>query len=115
MKILVTLSLFFALTLPVSGEDLVDWPFDQSGDVAALTTNQVINEGLPILLAIHYADDHSWAFTCGTTNKSSDVMLVSMHQIVSRDPSLYSIADLPPGWSATRESVDSEWVRVKDE
>jgi len=30
------------------------------------------------------------------------------------DPTLRSIADLPPGWSATRTHVGDEWVRQPD-
>ncbi|BCV64286.1 hypothetical protein TUM17386_39570 [Shewanella algae] len=93
----------------------MDWPFDQAQNVAAITTRQVIRGSFPILMAVHYEDDDSWAFTCGTTNESQDLMLVGMGEIVKRDPSLYSIADLPPGWFATRESVGAEWTRYRDD
>ena len=91
------------------------WEFDQERNVAAITTRQVVHDDLPILNVAHYEDDHSWAFTCGTTGKSEDLMVVGMGQIVDMDPTLHSIADLPPGWSAYRESVNGEWNRVKDE
>ncbi|GAA6184918.1 hypothetical protein NBRC116595_21660 [Aliiglaciecola sp. NS0011-25] len=93
----------------------MNWPFDQAENVAAITTKQVVEASFPILMVVHYEDDDSWAFTCGTTNKSEDLMIVGMGEIVSLDSTLHSIADLPPGWSAVRESVNSEWVRTKDE
>ena len=93
----------------------MDWNFDQSRDVAALPTRQVITDKLPILIVTHYEEDCSWAFTCGTTNRSEDAMLVSMGKIVDRDPSLRDIADLPPGWSAYRDSADAQWIKRKDE
>ena len=49
-----------------------DWPFDQAPNVAAITSRQVLEDGLPILRVIHYSDDHSWAFTCGTTSETEE-------------------------------------------
>jgi hypothetical protein len=98
-----------------NNQDNMDWKFDQARNVATVTTNKVMLEKHPILMAVHYEEDDSWAFTCGTTNKSEDLMLVGMGEVVDLDPTLGSIADLPPGWSAERKSVDSSWVRSKDE
>ena len=89
------------------------WEFDQERNVAAITTRQVLNDGFPVLRVVHYEDDHSWAFTCGTTNKSEDLKIVGMGQIVDMDPTLHSIANLAPGWSAYRESTDAQWIRGK--
>jgi hypothetical protein len=80
-----------------------DWTFDQAKNVAAITTRQALREGLPILCVVHYGDDHSWSFTCGTTNDPSDALVVSMECIVEHDPTLIDIANLPPGWGAYRE------------
>ena len=74
----------------------IDWPFDQGENVAALTTRQVLRHGQPILRVIHYSDDHSWAFTCGTTSDPNDALIISMKRIVEHDPTLLSIADLLP-------------------
>lgn len=46
-----------------------DWSFYQKKNVEAITTCQVLDEGFDILRVVHYSDDHSWAFTCGTTNR----------------------------------------------
>ena len=89
------------------------WNFDQDKNVAALITKQVVEQGLPILQVIHYSDDHSWAFTCGTTSNPSDTLVVSMEQAVSFDVSLYEIATMPPGCIASRNSVEEGWVCEK--
>lgn len=86
------------------------WSFDQDKNVAALITKQVVEQGLPILQVIHYSDDHSWAFMCGTTSNASDTLVVSMEQAVSFDASLYEIATMPPGCIASRNSVEEVWV-----
>jgi len=92
-----------------------DWPFDQPSNVAALTTKQVIEEGYPIRQVIHYGDDHSWAFMCGTTENKEDFRLVHMGEILRLDNSLPSIADLPPGWSAWRDDKDSSWEKSQED
>ncbi|EPM7950062.1 hypothetical protein ACTQ8R_003508 [Vibrio parahaemolyticus] len=89
------------------------WNFDQDKNVAALITKQVVEQGLPILQVIHYSDDHSWAFMCGTTSNPSDTLVVSMEQAVSFDVSLYEIATMPPGCIASRNSVEEGWVCEK--
>ncbi|ODC02011.1 hypothetical protein A3197_21625 [Candidatus Thiodiazotropha endoloripes] len=97
------------------GAEEMDWPFDQEKNVATVTTKQVMEENYPVLMVVHYEDDHSWAFTCGTTNKSEDLMLVSMEEATINDPSLREIADLPPGWLAVRTEVGGAWERSKSE
>ena len=91
-----------------------NWLFDQEPDVAAITTRQVIEGGLPILHVVHYSDDHSWAFTCGTTDKTQDGRVVSMKEILNIDPTLAEVADLFPGWGAVRNHVGDKWKRFED-
>ena len=93
----------------------IDWPFDQAPNVAAITTVQVLKNKLPILKVTHYSDDHSWAFTCGTTNATEDGRVIGMRQVLLLDPTLRTIADLPPGWTAWRERVGDEWNRAPND
>ncbi len=90
-----------------------DWPFDQEPNVAAVTTRQVIDHGLPVLQVTHYDDDDSWAFVCGTTEKADDVRVIGMGEALNLDPTLRTIADLPSGWTAWREMVGGSWQRMK--
>ena len=90
------------------------WRFDQGPNVAALTTIGVLKQGLPILLVHHYADDHSWAFLCGTTDRTEDGRVVSMATVLRLDPTLEGIADLPPGWIARRTHVGAVWTRENE-
>ena len=86
------------------------WPFDQSPNVAAITTRQVL-EGRAILHVVHYEDDQSWAFTCGTTSDEADGRVISMEQAVQLDSTIKEVSDLPPGWRAWRSAVGDRWQR----
>lgn len=88
-----------------------DWPFDQAPNVAAITTRQVLQDGLPILSVVHYSEDHSWAFVCGTSNAVEDGRVIGMGTALKIDPTLASIADLAPGWHASRAAVGQPWTR----
>jgi hypothetical protein len=90
------------------------WPFDQAENVAAITTRGVLNHNLPILTVIHYSDDHSWAFLCGTMNEDSDGRVISMREALDSDSTLAEIADLKPGWIAWRSKVGSLWNRKEN-
>jgi hypothetical protein len=90
------------------------WPFDQGPNVAAITTRRVIDEQLPILKVVHYSDDDSWAFLCGTTGATEDCRVISMASALRIDPTLRGISDLPPGWTASRDHVGAEWKRRFD-
>ena len=92
-----------------------DWPFDQEPAVAAITTGQVLEEGYPVLSVVHYSDDHSWGFTCGTTDNPDDGAVVDMACVLDLDPSLATIADLPLGWCAWRDDIESPWTRWQDD
>jgi hypothetical protein len=92
-----------------------DWPFDQGLRVAAITTRQVLKDGLPILRVTHYSEDHDWAFVCGTTDATEDGRVIAMEEALQIDPTLRTIADLPPGWTAWREAVGAPWHRSPDE
>lgn len=87
------------------------WPFDQAPNVAAITTRQVIEDGLPILTVVHYSDDHSWAFVCGTSNATEDGRVIGMGTALKMDATLATIADLPPGFCAYRAAVGEPWMR----
>jgi hypothetical protein len=90
------------------------WPFDQGPRVAAFTTVGVLEQDLPVLEVVHFADDHSWAFLCGTTNAVEDGRVVAMATALRLDPTLESVADLPPGWTARRTHVGGEWTRERE-
>lgn len=90
------------------------WRFDQAPNVACIACRSVI-EGHAVLVVTHYADDHSWAFFDGAPVDMAAAQVVAMSTVIQRHPGLDEIADLPPGWSATRSAIGAPWLREQDE
>lgn len=97
-----------------------DWPFADPPNVMSITTRQIVEEGVPILLVCREADDGSWLFLTGGPFDVADGMSATLRSMVERDPSLIELTDLPLGWQAWRERRESPWERgpadpVRDE
>jgi len=95
---------------PVELSQPAPWPFDQASNVAALTVRSVL-EGDPVLFVSHDADDHGWQFLDGREPIIEEGRAVCMADALDRDPTLRTIADLPPGWIASREGIGGAWDR----
>lgn len=93
--------------------ELHPWPFDQPRDCETLTMRQVIDGEEPILLGSHDDDDYGWQFIGSSDASVEDGRIVCLEHIVSHDPSVLEVADLPPGWCAVREYVGGPWVRYE--
>ena len=91
-------------------DDLAEWPFDQTPNTAAITVRSIL-EGAPVLYVSHDADDDGWQFLDGQPADVDEGRVIGMREVLSIDPSLRSIADLPPGWIAWRSSPSDPWVR----
>jgi hypothetical protein len=92
------------------------WPFDQPPNAAAITLLRIIKPAKganprPILYVAHDADDHSWQFLDGDDVTEKGATVVGMQEILAHDATLAEIADLPPGWIATREKPGGPWKR----
>ena len=87
------------------------WPFDQPRNCATLTVRQVLDGSEPILLVSHDEDDHGWQFIGISDASLADAKLVCLEEIVHHDPTVLEVADLPPGWLASRDRVGGAWTR----
>ena len=87
------------------------WPFDQPRNCATITTKFVIEENRPVTFVSHDEDDHGWQFHSDDDATLEEAMLVSLECIIALDRTLFDVADLPPGWIATRPSANAEWSR----
>lgn len=73
-----------------------------------------MKDGRDIIYAFHHEDDHGWEFHYAGEKSVADMMVVSLQEIVERDPSVLEIADIPPGWKAWRERLGAPWHRTKN-
>lgn len=91
-----------------------NWVFDEAPNTACFTTSFVL-AGSPILRVYHNYDG-DWQFL-GPPDQpaiSSVGQLVCLSEMISRDPKLCELHDLPCGWHAIRVEVDDPWYREKD-
>jgi hypothetical protein len=86
-----------------------NWPFDQPRNCAVITLRSIVFAGAPILRVSHDLDDHGWQFLGGKDADMADAAVVAFEEIVAVDPSLFKLADMRPGWVATRASASSPW------
>ena len=87
------------------------WPFDQPRNCAVFSNRSIIIGGESILFVSHDIDDNGWQFLNGKSPTTSDAAIVALGEIVARDPSVIELADMPPGWTALRDSPSSPWNR----
>lgn len=88
-----------------------DWPFDQPRNCATFTTRAVLDGSEPILFVSHDADDHGWQFIGRSGAVMADARVVTLEEMVCLDPTVLEVADLAPGWQATRDVAGAAWSR----
>jgi hypothetical protein len=89
------------------------WPFDQPPNCATFTLRSIVFDRQPILLVVHDIEDHAWQFLDGKRVTTANAALVCLSEIVKLDPTVLELADLPPGWEATRKAAGKPWIRHK--
>ncbi len=85
--------------------------FNLPENAAIITCSHVLEKSYKVLYVSHDADeDEDWQFLCGIESHCvDDARIISLKEILNIDNSLLSIADLPVGYYATRESPCSDW------
>ena len=91
-----------------------DWPFSDQTNAVAISTRQVVLEGYPVLRVSHDLDG-DWQVLCGTTTDVNDALVVCLGCAYQRNPSIGSLANMPRGWTAWRDSPDDPWTREPKE
>ncbi len=61
-------------------------------------------------MLVYHDHDGGWQFH--GAGESISCVLVCLQCVFERDPTIRSVADLPPGWLASRDHVESEWNRA---
>ena len=75
-----------------------------------LLCNHILNGEKPILFVSHDEDDGMWQFLCGGSHGMEDAKVAALGEVFDLDPSIGKVAEMPCGYCATRDKVDSDWV-----
>ena len=89
------------------------WVFPVPPEHMVFSCRHVLEEGASIVGAAREGDDErgaEWSFFCGSEGHGAgDILLVHISHLVRGAPSLVALRDLPLGWAASRDDVDSPW------
>ena len=91
------------------------WPFADTPNPASLTSVDILDRRMPIVLVTHDEDDGTWQFHSanGAPSSDSEARVVGLKTIVGIDPSVAVLADLPLGWRAVRADANAPWRRER--
>lgn len=91
---------------------MISKAFPVAPNTAVFTTHFVITQDRPITYVTHELEDGAWQFFSDDEfEKFEDVsMIVGLQEIIDKDSSLLQIADLAPGYMATRKSKSDSWM-----
>ena len=92
---------------------LTSWPFEDSPDTACFTTRSVLIRQKPVVVVKHDDEDDWWHFLCDVDVDALDARVVSLRELLQLAPDLAEVANLPPGWTAVRNSLTSDWRRFE--
>ena len=83
--------------------------FKESLNTIVFTSKYVAIEGSPIVYVAHH-EDGSWEFWGNQIIDESEIMLVTLEQILNKDNTILDLADFPFEFSAQRNSKDDDWI-----
>lgn len=85
--------------------------FQEDSSTSVFTTRQVMIGNSPIVYVVH-DEEGDWQFFGADENvQDTDVMIVSLQQVVQHDPTVLEIANLPKSTVATREDANAPWMK----
>ncbi|SFV00461.1 hypothetical protein [Butyrivibrio sp. INlla21] len=87
------------------------YEFIDDKNTMVITTKNIVSKEKSIMLVSHDEDDGMWEFLEGEEVKEEDAMIISLYEMVSIDPTVNQIADLPLGYIAYRNSGHEDWVK----
>ena len=82
-------------------------------DPIVITTEEIASGKLPVLIVYHEEGHGGWQLYDGSNVLDKKPFVLPKDEALILDPTLQEIIDLPVGWKAVRENIDSKWVREK--
>lgn len=84
---------------------------EEDREPAAFVCSHIFRDTTAVLLVAH--DGGDWMFLCGAEHgPDEDYHVVGVDHLMSRDPSIREVMDLPESFEAERTAVGTPWVRV---
>jgi hypothetical protein len=83
------------------------WPFHEAENTTVFCCEHVVS-GDPVLYVVH-DHDGDWQFLCGGSHEGGKPNIVCLGCMVEKDSSIWTLADMPIGWGAERESAGDSW------
>jgi len=86
--------------------------FVESLNTAVFTTKFIIEQNNLITEVYHDREDGAWQFLSNDSfNDFENVaMVVSLGEILEQDSTLIELAEMPKGYFAVRDSINSPWI-----
>jgi hypothetical protein len=78
-------------------------------NVAVFTTKYVVEKGSPIIYVSH-DDEGDWQFFSKEDATEQEARIVTLDEIIERDPSIKEILWMPEGMEAWREGAGKAWT-----
>ena len=80
-------------------------------DPVCITVDEIVEKKRPILLVYHEDIGHGgWSFLDGFDVSGRKPMVIPKEIMLTIDPSIECLLEMPEGYVASRSSVDEEWV-----
>lgn len=86
---------------------------DRKRVFGARTCTHVLDDDRPILVVSREADGEVLAVCGGEDDTPATTKDIALDELLGLDAGLTSLADMPDGWVALRESTDQDWTRSK--
>ncbi|RDC54053.1 hypothetical protein DU508_23670 [Pedobacter chinensis] len=83
--------------------------FKENLDTAVFTSNYIMKENYPVVYVVHH-EDGTWDFWGEQIIDESEIIVVSLRQILDIDPTILELNDLPVAFTAMRKSREDPWM-----
>jgi hypothetical protein len=90
-----------------------NWLFKEEPSASVVTQKKITDGVLPILYVFRDSVDGQWIFLADEKSGGDDVVILTLSEIITLDPSMKQLSDLPPGWKAWREAKGQPWSRTR--
>ena len=89
----------------------LDWSRGETRRETVVTQRSVVTDHRPILYVLRDSVNGQWMFLTGENPPTDLQITVTIDDILKIDESIKELADLSPGWVASRAARGTPWTR----